>query len=360
MKLLHRLLKVLFLLVATATAQEELHCIVIDVPQNNLMLVREEMALASPPVAGKDPQLFSTNGRPRDVIFRGNVSLAGKQRVELGNGRKGKTSAERASNEPGVTIIVEMLPGRTAPLHRYDFSMLLPSGAGDHQRFQTRGQTLAVKVNCWQEVASWTSGIRSVMLWQYVARKSSEPAEPKRNLKKEWLPDAECQYTVDVLFTVVQQATADQLHTISPEFASLAVDLQNSCVSGQWKYFRLNVQPGVPFTSQSSRVDLKWIDEPGYDDACLATLDGTLTVRDSGVINIAGQLKAPCDLPGENEIKTCSFGGDVALGEWKVHAISDGPMIKWNLQTLPGWTSERPYENGKVNMVAFRVLKVDD
>ncbi|MES2474359.1 MAG: hypothetical protein V4640_01170 [Verrucomicrobiota bacterium] len=356
MKRLYGLLKLLFLLLATASAQDELHCMVIDVPLNNLMLVREEMALASPPIVGKNAPLFSTNGRPRDVIFRGNISLTGKQRVELGTGGKGKTPAQRGNDEPGLTISVDLLPGKQTTLHRYDFSMLMPAGRGESHRFQTRGQTLAVKANCWQEVAAWTSGSRSVMLWQYVARKSAEAVETQQSFER--LAAAECHYTVDVLFSIAPQATVDQWHTIGPELASLAVDLQYRDENGQWKYFRVNGQSGIPFTSQSSRIDLKRISEPGYDDASFATLDGTLTARDSDVITVAGQLKAPRDLNGE--IKSCSFADDVPLGEWKLLALEDGPTIRWGLSTLPGWTPENPYGNGIVNLVFIRVLKVAD
>lgn len=359
MKQFYQLLTIFCILSAIATAQEELHCIVMDVPLNNLPLVREEMALASPPVAGKDPRLFSTNGRPRDVLFRSNVSLTGKQQVELGTGGKGKTPAQQGSNPTLVTIAVEIIPGRTATLHRHAISLLLPSGSAEALRFETRGQILPVIANRWQEVASWTSGVRSVMIWQYVTSKSSGDAAPGRSLNKERLPDAERHYTVDIFFSVVPQATARQFDTFSPELASAAVDWLYRQETGQWKYFRINARSEIPFMSRSARVDMSGIQKPGHEDTCLVTLNGTMTVSGPDIVTLDGQLGIRGDLARQGQIKACSFDGDVPLGQWKLQALADGPVIQWNLPTLPGWTPERPHGTAKVNLVLFRVRKVD-
>ena len=355
------LLLILALPPAEAIASHgDLHCIVVDVPRGELMLVREEVRLSSIPIAGENPELFSTNGHPRDLIFRGHASVLEKTRVDMGKGGKGASPAERGPNEPGITLTVQKMRGERGMEFRYDASVLLLTKNGGYHRFATGDQRVPLKFNHWQEVATWAHGNRIVMLWQFMESRDDpfpDPSQPPAEAPANGPVDVKGNYRIDVAIGTLAKQVVELAVGHPPKLAQLTLE-QFMNGYNEWKVYSLHCHSGEPFFSQSSVGELKRMAEPNYDENSTATLDGIVTLRENRSLTFEAKLKAPKEQDGPLEVY--SFAGESTVGAWKFISFPEGPMYKLNLPYLPDWYPQMAARVAQSNVIAFRVVQMVD
>lgn len=360
MKAILLLLGLVLLPVAAMASHGDLHCIVVDVPRGELMLVREEMRLSSIPVAGEDPQLFSTNGHPRDLVFRGHASVLEKTRVDMGKGSKSAAPTERGANDPGVTISVQKVRGeRDVELH-YDVSMMVPTKTGGYHRCGTSDQRVPLLFNHWQEVATWTHGSRTLMLWQFMESRDDpfpDPSQLPAEAPASGPVDVKGNYRIDVVIGKLDKGVVDSAKDYPPRLAQLTAEQCMDGFSG-WKVYGLHCRSGVPFFSQSSAGELKRIAEPNYDENSISTLDGVVTLGENRSVKFEGKLKAPKEHDGP--LQVYSFSGESTVGGWKFLSLPGGPTATTNLPFLVSLQERLATQTAQINMVAFRVVPVVD
>lgn len=344
MILLRYILTLVVLASGASGADVVLHSILIDVPVNNLWLVREEMALTAPPVIGRKSVIFSTNGKSREVIYQGSASLGDDPQACLGTGGDGKNPASRGKNDKGVTIMVEMTGQLPDAVVNYDVAMLLGSVGGQTVRYETDGQRVPANVNRWQEVASWTHAFSTVMLWQYVSAPLLEKADatPGSGKKQDWMLDV-------VIGTLPPQAAARACAFDSKD-ARACVEFLYWTTYAPWKYHGLHCQQGRPFVSRSSGGLQKKAGEASEEPS---TVEGSLSEAGSGKHRMVGRWKAP----GDHETALRDYPIDVELiaGEWKVLILEDGPRVLWPSLLLADWGAVFPAGFKKVNAICIRL-----
>lgn len=357
MKAIFLLLMLALLPAAAIAAHGDLHCIIIDVPRGEMMLVREEMRLSGVPIAGEDPVIFSTSGNPRELLFRDHASVLEKTRVEMGKGSKSDSPDGRGPNDPGVTLSVQKIRGERDMELRYDVSMMVPTKNGGYYRFATSDQSVPLMFNRWQEVAAWTHGWRTVMLWQFMESRDDPFPDPSQlPLEVPERPvDVKGNYRVDVVIGALPKEVIGLAVDYPAKLAQLTAK-QYMNGYGEWKTYGLHCRSGVPFFSQSGGGEQSRIAQPNYDENSISTLDGMVSLRDDGKLAFEGKLKAPKVHDGPSQVY--DFSGESKIGEWKFLSLPGGPVATTNLPFLVSWQERCVKQTAQVNMVAFRVVPV--